>query len=228
MTKDLFTGIAGVYDRMNHTLSLGLDRRWRRVAAACVENRPVRVLDLACGTGDFSLELSRRFPGVELLGVDVTPAMLEIAKGKCAGAKMDFTLADATDLSALPAGGFSLCACAFGFRNFPDRPKALGEVRRVLASGGELLVLEFFRPASALLGRLVSAWISLLAWFFARRSAAAYKYLRESVKAMDSVEAFIDHASRKGFRLLSRRFMFPCCTCLHFAVLQGDEGDGYE
>ena len=80
MIRRLFTDIAAIYDRMNHVLSLGLDRRWRRLAAAGVKGTPTRILDLACGTGDFAFALARRFPAAEIVGVDLTPAMLEIAR----------------------------------------------------------------------------------------------------------------------------------------------------
>lgn len=217
MIRRLFTDIASVYDRMNHMLSLGFDRRWRRLAAAVVKGCPSRILDLACGTGDFSFELARRFPDAEVLGVDLTPAMLDIARRKNGYPKTGFAEGDAMDLApAERYGRFSLCACAFGFRNFPDRRKALSEVRRVLAPEGELLVLEFFRPGNALLGFFTSAWLRMLAALFARRNSAAYRYLRESIRGMDTVETFAAQAEECGFRLSSRRFFFPCCTCLHF------------
>ena len=225
MIRRFFTDIAGVYDRMNHLLSLGLDRRWRRLAAAEVKVSPARILDLACGTGDFAFELARRFPEADVLGVDLTPAMLDIARRKNSSQKIDFAEGDALDLSPVGMRGrFSLCTCAFGFRNFPDRRKALGEVRRVLSPGGELLVLEFFRPANAVLGFLTSVWLKALAALFARRKSAAYRYLRQSMQGMDTVEMFVAQADECGFSLASRRFFFPCCTCLHFAARRGRSG----
>ena len=212
MIRRLFTDIAAIYDRMNHVLSLGLDRRWRRVAAADVKGTPARMLDLACGTGDFAFALARRFPEAEITGVDLTPAMLEIARAKNRSPHIRFVEGDAL---ALPATGpFDLCVCAFGFRNFPDRGQALREVRRVLAPGGELLVLEFFRPAHALLGRLTAIWLRVLAPLFALRRRSAYRYLRESMDGMVSADDFVRLAAEEGFALEGRRFFFPCCTCL--------------
>ena len=120
MTRGLFTDIASVYDRMNALLSLGLDRRWRRAAVADAKGRPSRVLDLACGTGEFSFELARRFADAEVLGVDFAPAMLEIARQKNDSPRVRFEEGDASNLSALRDGSFELCSCAFGFRNFPE------------------------------------------------------------------------------------------------------------
>ena len=212
MIRRLFTDIAAIYDRMNHVLSLGLDRRWRRMAAEDVKGTPTRILDLACGTGDFAFALARRFPEAEIVGVDLTPAMLEIARAKTPSPRIRFMEGDAQSL--LVEGPFELCSCAFGFRNFPDRRRALREVRRVLAPGGELLVLEFFRPGNALLGRVTAAWLRLMAALFARRNTSAYRYLRESMDGMVSADDFVRLAAEEGFALEGRRFFFPCCTCL--------------
>ena len=220
MIRRLFTDIAAIYDRMNHVLSLGLDRRWRRLAAADVKGTPTRILDLACGTGDFAFALARRFPEAEIVGVDLTPAMLEIARAKNQSSRIWFMEGDACDLSSCtPHAPFSLCSCAFGFRNFPDRRRALREARRVLAPDGELLVLEFFRPGNAALGRVTAAWLRLMAALFARRNTSAYRYLRESMDAMVSADDFVLMASEEGFALNCRRFFFPCCTCLHLRKL---------
>jgi len=218
MTRSLFDGIAADYDRMNTLLSLGTDRRWRRAAAAAAKGSPSRLLDLACGTGEFSFELARRFPGAEVLGVDFAPAMLEAARRKNDSPRVRFEEGNALDMSALRDGSFDLCSCAFGFRNFPDRRKALFEVRRVLAAGGELLVLEFFRPANAALGSLVSAWIRMATAVFARGRSAAYRHLVESIWRMDTAEGFADMARGLGFRLCSSRCFFPSCTFMHFVA----------
>ena len=102
MIRRLFTDIAAIYDRMNHVLSLGLDRRWRRLAAADVKGTPARMLDLACGTGDFSFALARRFPEAAITGVDLTPAMLEIARAKNRSPHIRFMEGDALALPVEP------------------------------------------------------------------------------------------------------------------------------
>lgn len=214
--RNLFSEIADGYDRMNRLLSLGMDRRWRRLAASGVTACPARVLDLACGTGEFAFELSRRFKGAEVLGVDVSSAMLELARRKNASPRVAFAEEDAERLSGLPNRSFQLCTCAFGFRNFADRRKALREIARVLAPGGELVVLEFFRPRNVVLGFAVSAWIWIVASLFARGKTSAYRHLRESIGCMDAEGKFQSMAEEAGFRPSSRRWFFPCCTCLHF------------
>ena len=238
MIRRLFTDIAGVYDRMNRLLSLGSDLRWRRQAAALVHGTPSAILDLACGTGDFAFALARRFPGAQILGVDLTPAMLDLACAKNTSPNITFRLGNAQNLSSL-APSFkhsniqtfkpsniqtfkpSLITCAFGFRNFPDKAAALAEAKRVLAPGGELLVLEFFRPQNRLLGGLTRFWLRAMSFLFARRNAAAYAYLRESINKTLSAEGFIALAERQGFVLETRHLFFPACSCLLFRSAYG-------
>ena len=237
MIRRLFTDIAGVYDRMNRLLSLGSDLRWRRQAAALVHGTPSAILDLACGTGDFAFALARRFPGAQILGVDLTPAMLDLARAKNTSPNITFRLGDAQNLSSL-APSFehsnirtfkhsniqtfkqSLITCAFGFRNFPDKAAALAEAKRVLTADGELLVLEFFRPQNRLLGGLTRLWLRAMSFLFARRNAA-YAYLRESIDKTLSAEDFIALAERQGFVLETRRLFFPACSCLLFRSTYG-------
>ena len=219
--RDTFSGIADVYDRMNHALSLGLDRRWRRIAARSTGGAPSEILGLACGTGDMSLELARRFPGAHLTGVDLTPEMLASARRKCAAEmRMSFVEGDAAELPFGRGGDtrrFDLAACAWGFRNFPDKAKALLECARVLAPGGRLVVLEFFRPRNRILGALTALWLRALAPVLAPGRRAAYVYLRESIGGTLSEGEFAALADKAGFAVESRRFLFPACTCLVFA-----------
>ena len=214
--RNLFSEIADGYDRMNRLLSLGMDPRWRRLSLACATVRPARALDVACGTGDFAFELARRFEDAEVLGVDFAPAMLELARRKNTSPHVAFKEGDALNLSDVRDGTFQLCTCAFGFRNFADRRKALREIARVLSPGGELIVLEFFRPRSPALWLAVSSWIRLVSSLFAHGKASAYRHLRESIRSMDTEEEFLSMAEEAGFRPCSRRRFFPCCTCLHF------------
>lgn len=221
MIRRLFTEIAGVYDRMNHVLSLGLDRRWRRKAVELVRGTPRRILDLACGTGDFAFALARRFPQARITGVDLTPAMLDLARRKNRSPNIVFLEGNAGDLQPFSHSAFqplNLVSCAFGFRNFPDKAKALGEIRNLIATDGELLVLEFFRPKNKSLGALTSAWVALLASVLAHRERNAYRHLRQSMQTTLSEEEFIALANANGFTLAARRFFFPCCTCLLFAA----------
>ena len=214
--RRLFAHIAARYDRMNRIMSLALDRRWRSLALNAVTMPPTgTVLDLACGTGDFTVEVHRRYPATEIVGVDLTPEMLEIAQAKTSGMRgIRFQTGDAQNLAGIPDGTFGLIVCAFGFRNFPDKPKALQTCRRVLASGGELVVLELFHPVSRTLGLLVNVWLAAITFLFAHNARTEYAYLRRSVADTVSADAFESLAKDAGFSLLHRRFFFPAATCM--------------
>lgn len=220
MIRKLFTDIADVYDRMNHVLSLGMDLHWRKVAVETIRETPPRILDLACGTGDLTFALARRFPDAEITGIDITPAMLELARRKNSSPRIAFIEGNAQTLSFTCAHPFSLVSCAFGFRNFPDKPAALAEARHVIAADGKLLVLEFFRPDVRLLGILTSLWIKMLAAIFASRNREGYAHLRQSMLTTVSATEFIALAEAAGFRLDKRKALLPCCTCLLFSVAE--------
>lgn len=221
MIKRLFSDIAASYDRMNRILSLGRDIRWRESAARLVRGRPKRILDLACGTGDFAFSLARRFPDATLTGVDLTPAMLDLARQKNRSPHITFQEGNAQDLAEFKDKALSLVTCAFGFRNFPDPATALREVRRVLEDDGELIVLEFFRPRYHLLGMLTTLWVKSLALIFSSRHTDAYGYLTASMRTTVSESEFAALAANAGFTLAERRFFHPCCTCLRLVARQG-------
>jgi len=218
MIRSLFTDIADIYDRMNHVLSIGRDRHWRQAAVRLVDGRPAKIVDLACGTGDFTFALARRFPDARIVGIDLTPAMLERARGKNTSALIDFREGDAmaplADGASLQPHSFDLVACAFGFRNFSDSSAALRAARALAKPDGELLVLEFFRPANRLIGSVTALWLTVLARLFAKDKVRAYVHLRESMRTTDTEGEFVARASAEGFALCKRIFLFPCCTCL--------------
>lgn len=220
MTKRLFTEIADVYDRMNHLLSLGADIRWRKAAVSRVTVKPTKILDVACGTGDLTLALARQFPRAAILGTDLTPAMLEVARHKSTSPQIAFAEANAERLAsaglAFAPGTVELAACAFGFRNFDNKKEALRQIRQMMAPGGELLVLEFFRPRHRLMHALTASWLALLARCFVPSKTSAYAYLRESMRTTLAEDDFVDLAAGCGLQLVSRQFWPPCCSCLLF------------
>lgn len=223
MTRKLFTDIAATYDRMNHLLSFGLDLLWRKAALQQVTTSPSRILDLACGTGDFTLALAERFPKAEILGGDLTPAMLEIARKKCTFHNVRFCECNAENLSNFSPLTFDLVTCAFGFRNFPDKSAALREIRRVLRNGGELIVLEFFRPKGRLAVFSTTTWVKALASLFSRDHKSAYAYLSHSIGHTLTADEFVRMAKDHGFAVVSRRTFPPCCTCIDLQVLNSGQ-----
>ena len=197
-------------------MSFTLDRHWRRLAlAATTLQSPCTVLDIACGTGDFTAEVRRRYPTAKITGVDLTPEMLNIARSKfITDNNVHFMVGNAQNLKDIKDGTFDMVVCAFGFRNFPDKAKSLGECHRVLKPNGELVVLELFRPTSRILGTLVNAWLAAVAFLFAREAHAEYAYLRHSMTHTVNADEFTTLAESAGFTVLRRKFLFPAATCL--------------
>ena len=220
--RGMFTRIAGMYDRLNRVQSLGLDALWRRRALARLAGEAPslrRILDLATGTADFAIAAARRFPDARVTGVDLTPAMLDVGRRKVEAAglagRVSLEEGNACALACADAS-FDAAACAFGFRNFPDRAAALCEVARVLAPGGLLLVLELFRPRFRLLARATAAWMACVARLFAGGAREDYAYLRASIGATCTAAEFERLASAGGLGGVRRFFFFPACSCLIF------------
>lgn len=141
----MFDSIAGRYDLLNRLLSLGIDRRWRRQLVATVAAvSPRRILDVATGTADVALALKAALPDSEVIGVDISEAMLAVAKGKIArsGLAIDLAVADGMALPFADAE-FDAVTIAYGLRNFSDRQRGLREFHRVLRPGGRLALLDF-------------------------------------------------------------------------------------
>jgi demethylmenaquinone methyltransferase/2-methoxy-6-polyprenyl-1,4-benzoquinol methylase len=202
----MFSEIAPRYDLLNRLLSFGADLRWRkRAVALALERRPRRILDLATGTGDLALMLKRRAPEAEVVGVDFARPMLGIArkKAEALGLRVAFQEGDALALP-FPDAHFDAITIAFGFRNFADYPKALAELRRVLAPGGRLVILEFPPPprgAFGLVYRLYFGRVLPLVGGLVSGSFGAYRYLPESVEAFPSPEALKALMEAAGFRV---------------------------
>jgi demethylmenaquinone methyltransferase/2-methoxy-6-polyprenyl-1,4-benzoquinol methylase len=184
----MFDRIAGVYDRMNGTMTAGLDRRWRDRAADRAELRPgERALDVCCGTGDLALALASRVgPDGSVTGCDFSEPMLAIArrKAEAAGAaNVGFEWADALALPYEDAS-FDAVTVGFGVRNFADLERGLGELARILRPGGRLVILEITQPQRPPLQWFFSLWfdrvVPLLGAVAGDREA--YTYLPQSVK----------------------------------------------
>jgi demethylmenaquinone methyltransferase/2-methoxy-6-polyprenyl-1,4-benzoquinol methylase len=188
----MFDRIAGVYDRMNRAMTMGLDVRWRERAADRTELGPGdRALDVCCGTGDLALELARRVgPGGSVVGCDFSAPMLDIARDKAAATPwVRFEWADALQLP-YDDGTFDAVTVGFGVRNLANLERGLGELSRVLRPGGRLVILEITQPQRPPLSWFFSLWfdrlVPLLGTLAGDRDA--YSYLPESVKRFPAPE----------------------------------------
>ncbi len=228
--RRMFGGVPRRYDLLNRVLTCGIDQRWRRRAvAACLFDRPRRVLDLCTGTGDLAVLLARRAdPGAPIVAVDFSEPMLEVARRKAARAgveeRIEFRAADAADLPFADES-FDAAGIAFGFRNLtwknPARERHLSEVRRVLAHGGRFVVVETSRPRSAMLrcgfDAYFAAVVSPLGALISGQGGA-YRYLARSARGFYRGEEVVDLLRAAGFRSVDHRPLLGGVAALHVAI----------
>ena len=217
----MFDRIAGVYDRMNHVMTAGLDRRWRERAAdrARLESGD-SALDICCGTGDLAFELARRVgPAGRVGGCDFSERMLELARAqeeelRLAGATgassngsgpgglapVEFEWADALDLPYADES-FDAATVGFGVRNLSDLDAGLAELRRVLRPGGRLVILEITQPQRPPLSTFFSLWFDRAVPMLGRLAGDrdAYSYLPESVRSFPPPPRLAELMDEAGF-----------------------------
>jgi demethylmenaquinone methyltransferase/2-methoxy-6-polyprenyl-1,4-benzoquinol methylase len=174
----MFDRIASVYDLMNRVMTVGMDERWRR-RAADLAGSPRRALDVATGTGDLAIELGSR--GADVVGVDFSEGMLEIARRKAP--QIDFRTGNAL---ALDFGDdeFDAATVGFGARNFDDLDRGLSEMARVVRPGGKVVILEITNPQKPPLSTFFRIWFDSIVPLLGRVAGDpdAYEYLPNSVK----------------------------------------------
>lgn len=205
--RTMFNRIAPSYDMLNHLLSLGIDRRWRRrVVGLLGRDNPHRVLDMATGTGDMAIAIARKVKGVAVTGADLSPQMLEVARtkiNKCAlTSRISLCTAQAEKMP-FDDGSFDAATVAFGVRNFQDIPKGLEEFARVLQRAGKLYILEFSTPRNKIFGALYRFYFHRVLPFVGgvlSKDMHAYRYLPESVDEFPDVDSFMEMINHAGFK----------------------------
>jgi demethylmenaquinone methyltransferase/2-methoxy-6-polyprenyl-1,4-benzoquinol methylase len=209
----MFDRIAPVYDLMNRAMTVGLDRRWRRLAARSVVLPGDAVLDACCGTGDLAIEAARA--GGRVTGVDFSERMLERARRKAP--ELEWLQADVLSLP-LEAASFDAATIGFGIRNVADLEAGLRELARVLRPRGRLAVLEITRP-TGLLRPFFRLWFDALVPLAGRLfpGGAAYTYLPASVRRFPGPEDLARALQGSGFGAVRYCLLAGGVVALHVA-----------
>ena len=216
----MFDQIAHSYDFLNHTLSLGLDRSWRKAAIDSLKPyAPQRILDVATGTGDFALMAVDRLQPQSLIGADLSEGMLSVGREKVERAgKSDIITLQKEDCMALSFedNTFDAVTVAYGVRNFEDLDRGLREMLRVLKPGGRLVIIELTSPVRFPMKQLF--WLYAHVWMpmvgkLVSRDSRAYSYLPATMEAFPQGEVMQGIIEKAGFQSVKfRRFTFGLST----------------
>ncbi|MFT5299648.1 MAG: demethylmenaquinone methyltransferase/2-methoxy-6-polyprenyl-1,4-benzoquinol methylase [Mariniblastus sp.] len=211
--RKMFGEIAPKYDRMNHLLSMNVDRYWRwRTVRKLAPNRQAPILDVCSGTGDLAFSFHKYTDGtVPVIGSDFCYEMLEVGRQKSIKTQRDVSFVEA-DAQNLPFedNQFQVVAASFGLRNVSNTDKGLEEMTRVCQPGGQVAILEFsvprYQPIKGMYGWYFKNVLPRIGQFLARNDSSAYSYLPDSVGEFPCYEALTERMLSAG---LSTAKFFP-------------------
>jgi demethylmenaquinone methyltransferase/2-methoxy-6-polyprenyl-1,4-benzoquinol methylase len=204
----MFSTVAPRYDFITRAFSYGMDGRWKRalVDRAELPECPV-VLDLASGTGDFSLMAAQRYPGARAVAVDLTERMLQLARER----GVPRTVCANAGLLPFADHSFDCVFVGYGLRNFPKLDQALREIERVTRPGGLLVSLDFFLPANSVMRRLYLGYLYAQGAFWGtllHGQPRVYTYIPDSLRSFVSIDDFSSLLRRTGYgRVNARKFI---------------------
>jgi demethylmenaquinone methyltransferase/2-methoxy-6-polyprenyl-1,4-benzoquinol methylase len=218
LMRQMFGVIAPQYDFVTRVFSFGMDGRWKRQAVemADLPERPL-VLDLACGTGDFSKLAAEHRPKAITIAADLTPGMLRLARS---GGVCNAVCADAMSLP-FPDRAFDCVFIGYGLRNFPVLEKAVAEIERVTRPGGLLLSLDFFLPRNPVFRRIYLGYLFVNGAFWGillHGRPRIYTYIPDSLRSFVSIEEFSAALRRSGYGNVESRGFIWGGIALHKAV----------
>jgi demethylmenaquinone methyltransferase/2-methoxy-6-polyprenyl-1,4-benzoquinol methylase len=214
----MFSTVAPRYDFITRTFSYGMDRHWKRTGLdrAKLPDRPV-ILDLAAGTGDFSLMVRQRYPGSRAVAVDITERMLQLARER--GVRQ--TVCADAGLLPFPDHSFDCVFVGYGLRNFPNLKVAVNEIERVTRPGGSLVSLDFFLPANPFLRPLYLGYLYAQGAFWGlvlHGRPRVYTYIPDSLRTFVSIDDFSSLLHRTGYHHVDTRRYILGGIGLHWAV----------
>ena len=218
--ETMFNHIAPTYDRLNHILSLGIDRRWRRKAVDALKPfSPSTILDIATGTGDFAILAARRLEPDRIIGVDISERMMAVGEQKVKEEELDnvifFMKDDSTKLS-FESNTFDAVTVSYGARNFDDLEAGLHEMFRVLVPGGHLMLVELTTPPHFPMNLLFNIYSHIVMRLVGRlisHDNSAYTYLPQSMAAFPQAEELVPLLRSCGFSEVQfKRFTFGLST----------------
>ena len=203
----MFDDIADNYDTLNHTLSMGIDKSWRKKGILALKDiQPRKILDIATGTGDLAIEAFQRLQPDAIVGIDISEKMMEIGKIKVDKAQLSahisFGKQDCAALT-LENNSFDAAMVAFGIRNFEHLDKSIQEILRVLKPDGKLMILELSSPEHFPMKQLYSIYSKIIIPGIGRlisKNNSAYRYLPKSISVFPQGEEMVQILKKNGFK----------------------------
>jgi demethylmenaquinone methyltransferase/2-methoxy-6-polyprenyl-1,4-benzoquinol methylase len=221
---EMFNNIAGRYDFLNHFLSMGIDKGWRKKAIAEVgQISPQRILDVATGTGDMAIAAAKTLKPNKITGIDIADQMLEVGRKKIATNDLSSIITLQTgDSEAMPfaTGEYDAVMCAYGVRNFEHLEAGLKEMCRVLRPGGKVVILEFSHPTRFPVKQFYKFYFRYILPTLGKmvsKHSKAYTYLPESVNAFPEGKRFCEILGGCGFKEAKARPLTFGITTLYTA-----------
>lgn len=218
--RRMFDAIAGKYDLLNHTLSFGFDKGWRRKGIRFLRPySPKQILDIATGTGDLAIAMQKQLHAETIIGADISEGMMEVGRQKVKEAGLQdhisFEYQDCTALT-FADNTFDAVTAAFGVRNFEDIEKGLREMYRVTKPGGHLMILELSTPESFPMKQLYQLYSKVViptVGRFVSKEKAAYDYLPASIQVVSQGKVMTDLLTRVGYKeAKARTLTFGICS----------------
>ena len=216
----MFDSIAHSYDLLNHTLSLGIDKHWRKAAIDSLRPfKPQRILDVATGTGDFAMLAAKELQPKTLLGIDLSEGMMDVGRKKVKDAQLDniirFQKEDSLNLT-LEDDSFDAVMVAYGIRNFENLDQGLREMCRVLKPEGRLVIIELTSPNRFPMKQLFWLYSHVLMPTLGKlisKDSQAYAYLPATMEAFPQGEEMQHILQKAGFKDVKfKRFTFGLST----------------